>query len=206
MRLDPVAARRILPAWYGADFAIRTIRAPGPGAHPFERAVYEAVEAAGTGDLTRTVLTDEMRASTAVDELRSRLGPPGYLATDDQARQDRRRRLVRASGWSLLVLAFAYAMYERTSIASVFGWSLPLVIGLFTVAWRKKTATKLGSAMLRDAAVRWPRPRLNDSEPPRPLVPELGLLLAIHGTDVLWDFDPALAVTLRLPHPRDGDW
>jgi uncharacterized protein (TIGR04222 family) len=195
------------PPGLDPDFVVRPIRPPSAEASPIEQAVHEVVAttAATAGNLATIRIVAV--ASPAVRRSRERLLAQGLAPAEEHSvLVARRARWVRgivvALTLGLLVVHFRSGTRGDTSVTAlgVFcfaGWASSRPLAALTARG------SLCQHHLRAARSRHPAQYVERRDPPLGRVPELDLLVALHGERTLWTFDPALALALRLPHPAE---
>jgi len=186
------------------------LRQPPPaGLDPIERAVYDAVASTPATAGNLGAIRDDAVRSPAVQAARVKLGRLGFPRRPEGLRAAMTRR----SRWLLAglvgvpvagLLAVLAAGLDLSFIAEPVGFALFMAFGFRRDLVGLSMRGAPDYQVLRDARTGHPRPKLASNDLPLGRVPELGLLLALHGERVLWDFDPALALALSLPRPLGG--
>ena len=199
------------PPGVNPDFVVRLVHPLAAGAHPIEQAVYDAVATtpATAGNLVTIRIVAV--AAPAVSRVRERLVEQGLSPGEEHS-----ALVTRRAWWARGVLVAVTLGLCVVIVRSAHSEAAFRVIALFAfvaLAFSRHLAALTarrapGQDHLRAARSSHPAPKLDRQDPPLARVPELCLLVALHGERVLWSFDPALALALQLSHPTDrlGDF
>ncbi len=195
------ATLRKKPGDLGIAFAVRAVSPPNPRAHPVEHGVYDVCEERRFVARSADAVLGAGAASPAVAHVRERLEAAGLLRTAaGRARLNRCAAAVTAAvtlpAAAFLALTFGGAMWLTVLVAMC-------LLGAASIPELVPTATGRGRRALRDVTRQRPRPKCRAFAAPLGRVPELPLIVALHGERILWAFDPALALALRVAHPAE---
>lgn len=179
-----------------AAFVVRAVRQPGDGVHPVEKTVFDAIVAAPTTAGNVIAIRDAAATSAAMGALTGHLVDLGLVRARQKATTMEAwifAAFVSTTMLFLVVTIFALATGAWWWYATV----VPGVVGLSTAALLRKV-TLSGHRVLAQAKRQHPLPPHWAGANHVGEVPDLGLLVSLHGEGKLRMLDPAFGFALGL--------